>query len=395
MKNEHLVLFRKISVNVIGLTVTLFLVGWNFRPATKDKSLDFLKSRNIEAEYQQFDENVILVKECYAKDYGRRVIYCDDLEEVKKYMNIGTKTYDDVIELYKTKSGITEEQRTVIINGLKKMKKELPDLDVTVLYYNTLMVSFKRVNQAEMDRFLGIRGKDACFDFSNYIVYYNPDHEYFTDCEFLHEVLGHGSMTTLFINKDISNNVISFGFENEMIEFNGEHNYSTIKYGLTFSEAAADYIAKAASGSYYNSVYMYAVESLNAVSEMTGISVEQLLNMRGRDFYQCMYEKANIDNPIKTTVKLDQVIDDYLEYRLSGKPDYLNNVFTEFYIDYSEDRVEKYGLSEIDKIKKMIMNDGTAYLSYYESYGKDVVTEYDKKTVAKDVEEKLKKSYGK
>lgn len=387
--------FRKISIIVIVSTVTLFLVGSGCNPDPKVERLNYLKDQHIVAEYQQYDEDVILVKERYVHDYGKITIYCDDLQEAKEYMNIGTKTYDDVIELYKTKTGITSEERTVILNGLKRMKKELPDLDVTVLYYNTEMVSFKRVNQAEMDKILGYSGKDACFDYIDYIIYYNPDDEHFTECEFLHEVLGHGSMSTLFNDDDISNKAISFGFDGEMIEFDTEHHYSTYQYGFTFSEASADYIAKVASNSSYNSIYEYAVESLKAISEMTGISVEQLLNMRGRDFYLSMYEKANIDNPIKTTLKLDQVIDDYYMYRMYSRPDYLNNIFSELYLDYSEERVEKYGLSEIDKIKKMIMNDGRARLAYYESYGKNVVAKYDKKIVANEVEEKLKESYGK
>ena len=326
---------------LIGLAAALFMTGCAFKASPEDKKIDYLQSRNIVAEYQHYDEDVILINECHSNVINRDVIYCRNLDEVKKYMNIGTKTYDDVIKLYETKTGITPEQRTVIINGLKRMKKELPNLDVTVLYYNSEMVSFKKVSQSEMNKILGYSGKDACFDFANYIVYYNPDHPYFTDCEFLHEVLGHGSMDTLFINPDISPKAISYGFQGEFVEFNSEHNFSTSQYGASFSEAACDYIAKVASGSYYNSMYEYSVESLVALSEMTGVSVEELLNMRGPDFYLCLHEKANIDNPIETTLKLDQLINDYLNYRIYSRPNTLNDIFSELYVDYSEERVEK------------------------------------------------------
>lgn len=380
---------------LISLTTAILMSGCTKNNTTS--SLDNKYREDVIAECKDLgydvyfsDYNVPFLHEFYCEDFGGETIFCRNVDEFKDKLDIkNTYTYDDVRKCFDNNKNIPNEYRKWLFDGLDNMENELPDLDLTILYQNAKKMTF--VNEDEFNDYSDnqYNSVPASFDIMTGEVTYSKSSNEMNKFTFCHEVLGHGSMEGLIETDNIN---VYYGFYLPMAYT--EDDSKDIDYyvlGMSFTEAAADGIAKIASKTSEESIYDYASEEIRIVQELCGLSYTQMLNCRGFGLLDKMHKK-NIDDPSTYLMCSDNILDCY---RLLSSGEYvecfgISDVIEELVVDATEENVLKTGaIDNSVAIMKNCPSDIVAMCYYDTDDSIEVYDYYNPTESSNNVKEKL------
>ena len=280
----------------------------------KEDLKKFGDSQGYDIYFPNFDSAFIHQYNC--EEFGGDTIFCKNIGEFKKYINQkGKPTYEDLKNIFAKNETLPEEYKEWINEGLDNLQKEMPNLDLSVLYHNAQKMTFTEATAKDIKEKLGRDTIVSYFSSQTGEVVYNPENVEFNKFTFLHEVLGHGS-TEAMTKKDETN--IYHGFRIPILYM--DQTIGTITPFLTgsaFSEGAADRIARISIGEEKapESIYSFAEEELRLISEICyNNNFEDLINNRGNNLYTKMAD-CNIDLPTFYAMASDDLL---FNYNLGG-----------------------------------------------------------------------------
>lgn len=275
---------------------------------TQDKEQEiynYFKEYNMDVITRNYDGNDYIFTNKFINSNNKKQITLNNFEEFRKYKNIDfIPTWDDIINAFNENNNINNEQKDIILDAINNMKsnKELNDLDLSVLYINAKRMNFKYISSEEMSNTINKDSVYAFFDSLSGTVYL-PTDKPFQKFEFIHEVLGHG---TLAFREENENETIVFDCTNYLMLLN-DNRYTGYSVGTMISEGGANIIAHIATNDYsVSTFYELYEEELRVIADLCNVSIGELLNHKGISFYDLMY-KNNINTPIEYIFKMDAI----------------------------------------------------------------------------------------
>ena len=303
---------------------------------------NYFKEYNMEVTSRNYDGNDYIFVNEFINNNNKKQITLNNLEEFREYQNIDfVPTWDDVINAFNENKNINDEQRKIILESINNMKdcKELKELDLSVLYVNAKRIKFKYLTTKEMIDTLNRDSIYAYFDTVSGIVYLPSDKSLRT-FEFIHEVLGHG---TLAFREETDDKLIVFDCTNYLMLPN-EDRYTGYSLGTMVSEGGANMIAHFATNDYsVNTFYELFEEELRVIASLCNISMGELLNHKGISLYDLMY-KNGISTPVEYVFKMDAICKGQIHIEFS-------ELMERLLVDATE---EKFMNSNKDKQKEII-----------------------------------------
>lgn len=296
------------------------------------------------------DYNVAFVRSGFVEDFKNDTYFCVNSSEFGIYAGVFEDyTYDDVRECFKNNETIPDRIKEYIYEGLDNMEQELPNLDLTVLYYNASRIKYIEVNAEQM----GSETTLAKFNIGNQNFLYNPDiandYEKFT---IAHEVLGHGSLEGTCVS---DGQLKYYGFMTPIMVKVDDNTVQDKNVGLSYTEAAANMIARIASHEEFTNIYNYAEEELRIIKETCNLTDDELFNKRGMFLYDRMF-KNNIDNPISIAIQSDTLLYDYRlkDFEKLRENREMSNVIETLVADAYEEEYEETG--SLDRAEEVMNN---------------------------------------
>lgn len=323
-------------------------------------------------------------------EYGADTKKCKNIEEFRSEIgDSNTYTYADIKECFKNNESIPDNYKEFLYNGLDNMEKELPNLDLTVLHYNAERLKFVNTDNITSGNTKNIA---AQFNMLTKEVYYN--NEIAEDSSFIvcHEILGHGAMECL-AEKDYE--LIYYGFYTTTVNY--EEKYYALEdtaLGKSYSEGAANIIARIATQSDRKSIYNYAEEELRLIGNMCDLSTEDLLNKRGIGLIEEMHSHG-IDDPFASILESDTILKNYHSDRITQIKDnnQISSLLENIIIDGSEEKIA-HDETSLDDIKKMmddsVFENGFALRD--PNNEEEIIDEYNPDESFENVKEELTKS---
>jgi len=276
---------------------------------TQDKNqeiINYFKNYNMQVINKEYNGNdYIFVKE-FINSNNKHQITLQNFEEFRKYNNINfVPNWNDVINEFQNNKNIDQEKRTLILECINNMKncEELKNMDLSVLYVNAKKMKFKYISTDEMINNTKQNSVYAYFDVATGIVYL-PNDKPIKKFEFIHEVLGHGSLS---YRDETENSLIIFDCTN-YIMLPTDKRYTGFSMGTMVSEGGANMIAHLATKDYsVSTFYELYEEELRIIANFCNVSIGELFNCKGISLYDLMY-KNGIDTPIEYIFKMDGII---------------------------------------------------------------------------------------
>ena len=270
-----------------------------------DDLYDYFKSNGIEIIDRQYSgEGYIFVREFINSD-NKKQITLQDNEEFRKFKNIDfVPSWEDVRTAFKNNDNIDDNARDIILSSLVNMENcsELKDFDLSVLYVNAKRMNFKYLSSEELKNRVNRDSVYAYFDTVTGTVYL-PSDAPLKKFEFIHEVLGHGSLA---YREETDDSLIVFDCTNHLMLPEGDK-YSGYSLGVMVSEGGANMIAHFATDDYsVDSFYNLFEEELRVISDLCDVSVGELFNHKGISMYDLMYQN-NINTPVEYIFKMDGI----------------------------------------------------------------------------------------
>lgn len=370
--NKFHKIIKLIPKVLVGGALSVFALAMVFtdidmiKANSKEKDIvNQLKKDGYSVEIADYNNDIIFVNEKNIPETGENIIYCEDLDELKRYIGDYNPTYDDIISLIKNNDEISDKYKEILIDGLEKMKISMPNYDLSVLFFNVKRLKVFEVSHEEL---CDITGQDihdgnyACYSSETGEVYINPNSEYYEDCAIIHEVLGHGSLDIDYTDPN-TNKTISFGFKNSIMnkkEGITQDFYRPYTIGSCFSEGGASIITRMITGEQIVSNYNYIEEVLRLFAKMLNVDIVTLFNNRGQKLYEMLSCQANIGNPTEYATECD-VIFTLFSCRLPISENVLSDLFEKLVVDNAEEKVQENGEAEIENATEMMQN------SYYDN----------------------------
>lgn len=359
-KNKRINIIPKVLYKgmLITLTSALLLSGCaqtgNINPVENPESNTQAYVLQLEEEGQKngyhidaSDFNVPFIKSGFVEDFKNDTYFCRNSSEfaIKAHIT-GEYTYDDVRKCFEENESIPQQFKDYIFEGLDNMEEELPCLNLTALYYNASRIKFIEVNAEQM-------GSDttlAKFNIGNQSLLYNPEisngYEKFT---IAHEVLGHGSLESTCV---ADGQLVYYGFMTPIVVEVDDNVVQDKNIGVSYTEAAANMLARIASKEEFTNIYNYAEEELRIIQKRCNLTTDELFNSRGINLYEKMY-KNDIDNPISIAIQSDTLLYDYRlrDFDKIRDNHEISNLIESLVADaYEEDYEETNSLTEVEEV---------------------------------------------
>lgn len=302
------------------------------------------------------DDDYYFVKSCTTSS-GTRQIYLSSNEEFKELVNIeNDPTYDDVIKEFQNNENIPEEEKQIIVDALNNMKnsKELEKLELCVLYTNAKRMSINKIPYDTLKEVTGAESVYAYFETETGKVFI-PSDKPFEKFEFIHEVLGHGSIA--YRERKDDNLYIYDGFSQIMLPT--DNRYTGYSIGKAFSEGGANIIARiCVPDDDTKTFYQLFEEELRLIASTCNLSLGELLNNKGEAFYDVMYHNY-INYPVRYIIESDAVYNGviYTEFSVLLESIMLDGIYEE-YINASEEEKESIIKSTSEVIRNSSFKDG-------------------------------------
>ena len=275
---------------------------------TQDKNQEiynYFKSYNMDVINKEYDGNDYIFVKDFINSNNKHQITLQSYDEFRKLNNIDfIPTWDDVIGAFQNNPNIDNNKKNIILDGINNMrnKEEIKGLDLSVLYVNAQKMKIQYLSSEEMINTVNRDSVYAYFDTVSGIVYL-PSDKPLEKFEFIHEVLGHG---TLAYREETENSLIVFDCTNYLM-LPTNNRYSGYSVGTMVSEGGANMIAHLATDDYsVSSFYELYEEELRTIAALCDVSIGELFNHKGISLYDLMY-RNKINTPVEYIFKMDGI----------------------------------------------------------------------------------------
>lgn len=290
------------STSSIGSTESSSLVA---KKDPKEDIYNYFKSHNMDVILKEYDNNGYIFVRHFVNSNNKHQITLNDFNEFRDFKNIGfTPTWDDIIKAFEDNENVDIEKKQIIINGVKKLKNndELKNIDLSVLYANAKRMNIEYLTSEEMQQTVNRETVYAYFDTQTGTVYL-PSDKPLEEFEFIHEVLGHG---TLSYREETDDALIVFDCTNQLM-LPADNTYVGHSVGVMVSEGGANMIARLATDDRSRpSFYELYEEELRTIAALCDVSIGEMFNNKGIALYDLMY-KNGIDTPVEYIFKMDGI----------------------------------------------------------------------------------------
>ena len=276
--------------------------------STSDKNKDiynYFKQYDMEVVNREYDGNDYIFVNKFINNQGKTQITIENFEDFRSLNNLDfVPTWDDVITTFETNPNIDEEKKQIIISGIEALrtKEELKEMDLSVLYLNAKKMNIKYLSTDEMINTIGRDSVYAYFDTISKTVYL-PNDNPLEKFEFIHEVLGHGSLA---YREETDDSTFIFDCTNYLM-LPTDNRYTGHSFGIMVSEGGANLIAHLATNDYsVSNFYELYEEELRVISELCNVSIGELFNHKGISLYDLMYQN-HINTPVEYIYKMDGI----------------------------------------------------------------------------------------
>ena len=275
---------------------------------TYDKNQEiynYFKGYNIDVTNREYDGNDYIFVNDFINSNGKKEITLHSFDEFRKFNNLDfIPTWEDVIKAFQDNENIDDNHKKIILDGINNMRncEELKGIDLSVLYVNAKKMKFEYVSTNEMINTTNRDSVYAYFDVASKTVYLPSDRP-LEKFEFIHEVLGHG---TLAYREETDDSLVVFDCTNYLM-LPTDDRYTGQSLGVMVSEGGANMIAHFATNDYsVSTFYELYEEELRVIADLCNVSIGELFNHKGISLYDLMY-KNGIDTPVEYIFKMDGI----------------------------------------------------------------------------------------
>lgn len=304
---------------------------------------NYFKQYNMDVTSRDYnDSDYIFVTE-FINSNNKKQITLHTFDEFRKHTNLTSKpTWEDVINAFKNNQNIDQEKLNIILEGINNMSssKELKNFDLSVLYANANKMKIKYCTTEEMIDTVGRESVYAYFDVVSGTVYL-PSDKPLENFEFIHEVLGHGSLSY----RSETNDALTVFDCTNYIMLPTEERYTGYSLGTVVVEGGANMIAHIATQDYsVSTFYEIYEEELRVIADLCNVEVGDLFNYKGISLYDLMY-KNGISTPVEYIFYMDGIFKGQLYCEFS-------ELMERLFVDATEEKIKNTTKEEQDKIIK-------------------------------------------
>ena len=312
---------------------------------------DYFKKNNIDITLREYDNNDYIFVRHFVNSDNKHQITLRDFDEFRDFKKIDfIPTWEDVIKAFQENKNIDTEKKNIILNGINNLKNsnELNGIDLSVLYANAKRMTLKYLSTQEMQESVSRETVYAYFDTQTGTIYL-PDDKPLEEFEFLHEVLGHG---TLAYREETEDALLVFDCTNHLM-LPADNTYIGHSLGIMVSEGGANMIARLATQDRSEpSFYELYEEELRVIAELCNVSVVEFFNHKGIALYDLMY-KNNINTPVEYIFKMDGIYKGQLYCEFS---DLMERLFVDATIEDYQKATSAEKKEIIEQTLKIIRN---------------------------------------
>lgn len=271
----------------------------------KQEIYDYFQKHNIDVTLKEYDNNGYVFVRHFINSNNKHQITLRDFDEFRDFKTMDfIPSWDDVITVFENNQNIDNEKRQIIINAINELKnkEEIENIDLSVLYANAQRMSIKYLTSEEMKQSVNRETVYAYFDTQTGTVYL-PSDKPLEMFEFIHEVLGHG---TLSYREETDDALIVFDCTNQLM-LPADNTYIGHSVGVMVSEGGANMIARLATEDRSEpSFYELYEEELRTIAALCDVSIGEMFNHKGIALYDLMYRNG-IDTPVEYIFKMDGI----------------------------------------------------------------------------------------
>ena len=356
--NINIAPFVRTTSGVLSLVLVLSMCGCT---QTKDRSnnhqtevatmmkkddetqeiMAYFKEYDMDVTIKEYDGNDYIFAQNFINKDNKRQIILQSFEEFREYTQMDfTPTWEDVEKAFQDNQKIDDAKRSIILECLNNMKntEELKDLDLSILYGNARRMQIQYLSKEEMQQTVKNESVYAYFDKTTGTVFL-PNDVPFKEFEFIHEVLGHG---TLAYRNKMEDSIVSFDGTNYLM-LPTNNRYTGFSIGSMIGEGGANMIAHFATNDYNShSFYEMYEEELRVIARLCNVSIGELLNHKGMSFYDLMYQNG-ISSPVEYIYKMDGLMKGQLYCEFS-------DLMERLLVDATEEKYDIFSKTEKEDI---------------------------------------------
>lgn len=302
---------------------------------------NYFKQYDMDVINKVYDGNDYIFVRDFINSSNKHQITLNTFDEFRQFVDIKfIPTWNDVIEAFNNNPNIDEDKKSIILDGINNIRdsEELKGLDLSILYANAQRMNIKYLSSDEMIATVNRDSVYAYFDTVTGTVYL-PSDKPLERFEFIHEVLGHG---TLAYREETENSLVVFDCTNYLM-LPTDNRYTGYSVGVMVSEGGANMIAHIATNDYsVSTFYELYEEELRTIAALCDVSIGELFNHKGISLYDLMYQNR-INTPVEYIFKMDGIYKGQLYCEFS-------DLMERLFVDATEEEFLNSPAAEQDQI---------------------------------------------
>lgn len=353
--------FVRATSGLLSLALVLSMCGChqteNTQPTTTDTSISIASGVDKELEILQYfkgydmdvidkiyDGNDYIFVNSFINNDHKKQITIQDFDEFRSFINLDfIPSWDDVVEAFKENDNIDDEKKEIILEAIHNLRDsdQLKGLDLSVLYANAKRMKIQYDTSEKINSDVNRETAYAYFDTVTGVICI-PNDIPLKKFEFIHEVIGHGSLA---YREETDDSLIVFDCTNHLM-IPTDTNYTGYSVGIMVSEGGANIIAHLAThDDQTHSFYELFEEELRVIADLCHVSLGELFNHKGISLYDLMYQNG-INTPVEYIFKMDGICRGELRCEFS-------NLMERLFVDATE---EKFLSSDANTQNKIIQD---------------------------------------